>query len=128
MSKTPKRTAEEVVQAVRGSGGILSHIANKLGVSRPTLWAYVKKWPEVAQAIEDERESVLDLGETELIKAVKRQESWAICFLLKCQGKKRGWVEKQQMDHSSSDGTMTPPQRIEIVPASFDEQDPDSTS
>ena len=67
MAKTPKRTADEAIQAVKGSGGVLSHIAHKLGISRPTLWAYIKKWPTLAQAIEDEREAVLNLGETELI-------------------------------------------------------------
>ena len=39
-----------------------------------------------------------------------------------------GMSDKQEHDLTSSDGSMTPPQRIEIVPAGFDEQEDNSTS
>ena len=34
-----------------------------------------------------------------------------------------GWTEKQRLDHSSSDGSMSPPTKIEIVAAGFDDTD-----
>ena len=41
-------------------------------------------------------EQALDIAEESLITAVKAGEAWAVCFLLKTRGKKRGYTERQE--------------------------------
>ena len=47
--------------------------------------------------IEDARESMIDDAVDGLHKAVKSGEAWAICCLLKCQGRARGYSEKHEL-------------------------------
>ena len=58
-----KFTAEQVIEAIKGSGGIKSTIASKLGCAWNTVDSYVKNRPTVAAAYKAERESILDLSE-----------------------------------------------------------------
>jgi hypothetical protein len=53
-------------------------------------------------ALEDSRETTLDNAEDKLGLAVKKGEAWAICFLLKTQGKSRGYVER--IEQTGADG------------------------
>jgi len=39
---------------------------------------------------------MLDNAESVLYKAVLNGEAWAVCFFLKCQGKSRGYIERQE--------------------------------
>ena len=41
------------------------------------------------------RESPLDNAESALDDAVDKGEGWAVCFLLKCLGRDRGYVESR---------------------------------
>ena len=118
------RTVEQCAEAIRNAGGFITVAAKQLNMSHPALSKRVKQSERLQQVLNETKEQYLDLAESQLIKAVKDRESWAICFYLKCKGKKRGYVEKQELDHSSSDGSMSP-QRIEIVPGKFDDEEAD---
>ena len=118
------RTVEQCAEAIRNAGGFITVAAKQLGMSHPALSKRVKNSETLQQVLNETKEQYLDLAESQLIKAVKDRESWAICFYLKCKGKKRGYIEKQELDHSSSDGSMSP-QRIEIVPGKFDDEEAD---
>ena len=122
------RTVAQCAEAIRNAGGFITVAAKQLGMSHPALSKRVKNSEALQQVLNETKEQYLDLAESQLVEAVKDRESWAICFYLKCKGKDRGYVEKQQIDNTSSDGSMSLPNRIEIVPAGFDEQEPDSTS
>jgi len=34
------------------------------------------------------------MAENKLLDAVEKRQAWAVCFYLKCQGKKRGYIEQ----------------------------------
>jgi hypothetical protein len=83
----------KIMKAIEASGGRLALAARKLGCSPKTLWDYKNKYPQVEQLIRDQRELFLDEAEDALQAAVRKHESWAVCFLLKCLGKERGYME-----------------------------------
>lgn len=62
----------------------------------------MERYPTVAQAIKDEREALVDLGELALYKQVQNGEAWAVTLLLKTLGKDRGYVERSE--HTGKDG------------------------
>lgn len=99
-------------------GGILSDIAANIGVERVTIYAWCEEDPEFKQALEDSRERFIDLAESNLRKLVagvpaiekdengnnrfvgwiERPSETSIIFTLKTRGKKRGYVERQEVE------------------------------
>lgn len=98
--KPPKYTDAVIIEALEKTRGMIYVAARALGCSATTIYDRAKVSPAVAQAIQVEREVRLDRAEMQLDKAVDRGEPWAVCFLLKCKAKDRGYVERQQVEHS----------------------------
>ena len=48
---------------------------------------------------EDATESLVDLVESKLIENIKENDNTSIIFFLKTKGKKRGYIEKQEIEH-----------------------------
>jgi hypothetical protein len=95
---TERYTPQQVADAIRETHGFISQAARRLGCCWDTVKAYVVKYPEVAAAKLEARESMKDIGEAALFKAVSAGEGWAVCFFLKCQAKDRGYIEKAESE------------------------------
>jgi transposase-like protein len=87
-----KYTEEQILEAISGTGGDISEIARRLGCARSTVYRYMDRYPSVAEAIEDEREELLDLAEEGLMKQVREHDLQAIIFVLKTKGKDWGYT------------------------------------
>ena len=48
------------------------------------------------------REKMIDNVESKLYQKALEGEGWAVCFFLKTQGKRRGYIERQE--HTGEDG------------------------
>ncbi len=110
MGSVNGHSAEEVIEAIRNNHGLLAAAARELGVTRQTVYNYVKRYPTIARAVEESRETILDMAEGQLYKAVKNGSVPAMMFLLKTVGRNRGYVERQEVA-----GVTDAPLRIEIV-------------
>jgi hypothetical protein len=98
--------SEEVVAAaLRSCKGYLYLTAARLRVTTRTVENYLIRWPALREIVEEEQGSFLDLAELSLMTEVGKGTGWAICFLLKTKGKKRGYVEKQQIEHGEIGAT-----------------------
>lgn len=98
MATRTKLTVEEIAQALRPSGGIIAHAAESLGVHRSTISRRVAKSERLKAVLEEAKETALDIAEDKLMGLVKEGNLGAICFFLKCQGRHRGYVERQKID------------------------------
>ena len=105
-----KFTDKEVVEKIIGSGGIKMNICKNLGCDRATFDSYLEKRPTIKQAYEDEIESNLDKAESSLMDLIGKKDLGAICFYLKCKGKQRGYVEKQELDLNHKQ-----PPKVELI-------------
>jgi len=83
---------EKVTEALRLAAGIKAEAARKLGCTRATVDAYIKRYPEVREAWIENRETLVDAAESKLIAAVEREEWRAIRFMLLTLGKDRGYT------------------------------------
>ena len=81
-------------------------MTQKLGYDRSHLWVRVQANPALQKIIQDEREGMVDLAEGALKRAVLAGEAWAVCFALKCQGKRRGYIERYEHDDVSQPKEM----------------------
>ncbi len=97
MTTPSKLSAEPVTAAIRDLHGNLSAVAKQLGVCRQTLYTYIDRHPSIQAVVAESRETMLDNAESALYRAVLNGEAWAVCFFLKTQGKRRGYVERQEV-------------------------------
>ena len=101
--RKPERfTAEQMIAAIKVKRGFVSAIAAYLRCDPETVRNYARRYPTVAAALREERETTTDAAEAALFQAIANGEAWAVCFYLKTQGKGRGYVERTEI--SGPDG------------------------
>lgn len=76
--------------------------AKLLGCDRQTIYNAMEQFPELQDTLTTSREHSLDLAELSLLKSVTKGEAWAVCFYLKTQGRKRGYVERVDVSADAS--------------------------
>lgn len=111
MANKNKYTLEQIKDAIHKAGGFISIACKSLGCTRRTVYNYIDKYPELKEVVTDIREHYLDIAEASLIQKVKDGNTPELLFYLKTQGKKRGYIEKQQIDLSSGEEQIN---KIEI--------------
>ena len=108
MPKVNGYTAEQVIAAISGSGGIKAIIAERLGCHRHTVDRYIANFPTVRDAWEQESETVVDYAETLLVTNIrlglKRQretnepvDASDARWMLDRKGKNRGYATRQEV-------------------------------
>jgi len=92
-----RKTDAEMETALRETGGLMTLAAKRLGVDYKTVWRRVHGSAKLQQTIADVTEVKLDVAEAALMKGITNGDGWAVCFFLKCRGKGRGYVERQEL-------------------------------
>lgn len=106
-----KVTKKKFREAVKGTGGIMISIAKNLGVSRVTVYDFCNKNPDMMKLRRDEEEKIIDIAENSLFSQARKQEQWAVKYLLQTKGKRRGYVEKSEIQMSGHIETFTKEER-----------------
>lgn len=78
---------------MRELSGNISGTATHFGVARNSMYRFIERH-NLQSVLDESRESLVDIAETALKRAVVGGEAWAVCFTLKTQGKRRGYVER----------------------------------
>lgn len=89
--------ADLVIARIEECKGNLTMACKLIGCSRQTLYNYIKSHPTVQAALETARESMIDNVESVLYSKALAGEVWAVCFFLKTQGKRRGYIERSEL-------------------------------
>jgi|TARA_R110001599_G_scaffold313631_1_gene521495 hypothetical protein len=103
MANKNKYTEAQIKDALTKAGGFISIACKSLNCTRRTIYNYIDKFPELKDIVKDIREQYLDIAEAALIKNVKDGKSSDIKYFLNTQGKKRGYIEKSELDITSGD-------------------------
>ena len=104
MAKAAKYEQQEVIEAIKGSFGIMSTIAKRLGCSWYTAQKAVNRWAETRQAYDDEDNRSLDLSESKMLELINEKDGPMIRFHLATKGKGRGYVQKTETEVTGKDG------------------------
>lgn len=98
----PKKTSRRprlpaLREAIFARAGIVSSVAEALKVDPRT----VRRWRDgdlrIQAMFHEAKEAVLDLAEAEVVKGIRKGVPSDRYFFLKCHGKHRGWVERQEI-------------------------------
>jgi len=85
------------LELFRKKSGIVSTACKAAGITRHTHYNWIKDDSAFAAAIDEINEELIDYSESQLAKKIQEGNMTAIIFHLKCKGKSRGWVERQEL-------------------------------
>lgn len=85
-------TAEQFLQAIPKSGGIISTIALKVGCAWDTARKFIDTHPTVLSAYQNECETVKDMAESKLIASMNEGDIESIKWYLARKAKDRGYA------------------------------------
>ena len=108
-----KPTVADAIAAIKQAKGFVATAAPLCDTSRTTLHDMINKHPKLKEAVDDAREKNKDFAEGKLMMAIDEGNIAGIIFYLKTQAKDRGYVEKQEIEHSGEVKTQV--QYIDIV-------------
>jgi hypothetical protein len=100
MDKTEQHK-KAMLDALEKSLGVVTSAAKTVGVGRTTHYLWMQEDKEYKAAVEELSDVAIDFAESQLHKQIKEGNSTATIFFLKTKGKKRGYVERQEVDVSS---------------------------
>lgn len=91
-------TKKRVLEALELSLGVVTDACKIAECPRSTFYNWCKEDEEFKAAVAEIQEVSLDFAESQLFKRIKGEDTTAIIFYLKTKGKKRGFIEKQELD------------------------------
>ena len=97
-------TARQFIDAIPGTGGIITTIAKRLGCTWHTAKRYIMTRPTVAAAYAAECESVLDAAESVIIGDIIDKDVQTSKWYLMMKGRERGYAQTQKLEHTGADG------------------------
>lgn len=99
--KRRKELMADFLVAFEKTLGVVTPAAQMIGVKRSTVYRWREMYPEFDAACKEISETAVDFVESKMFKKIdqggKGSESLMI-FYLKCKGKHRGYIEKQEVD------------------------------
>lgn len=124
-------TKKQIIQALKDAKGIITVAADSLDCSRQAIYKRMKSDEDILEAREQARESMIDTAENQLhdlITSPDHKDHYkAVRYYLTTQGARRGYNDKLELDHKSSDGSMSPPDNLqELYDAERSDTEPES--
>ena len=86
-----------LLKALEKSLGIVTTACKSVGVGRTTYYDWYKNDLEFKAKVDDVSEISLDYAESNLFKQIENGNTSATIFYLKTKGKKRGYIERQEL-------------------------------
>tara|TARA_R110002012_G_scaffold321182_1_gene547934 strand:- start:2139 stop:2492 length:354 start_codon:yes stop_codon:yes gene_type:complete len=103
MDKSRHIKKEAMLQALENSLGVVTVACKQTETPRSTYYKWLKEDEEFAKAVKEIENIALDFGESQLHKQIGDGNTSATIFFLKTKGKKRGYVEKSELDLTSGE-------------------------
>jgi len=87
-----------ILESLEKSLGVVTTACKSVGIGRTTFYTYYNEDEEFKKAVDDIGNVALDFAESQLHKQIGDGNSSATIFYLKTKGKKRGYIERSELD------------------------------
>ena len=94
------------IQALAEHRGIVTKACKATGISRTQVYKWRDEDPTFIDQINEVQQIVLDFAEDKLFEHIENDNVASLLFFLKCRGKERGYVERQEI--TGKDGEELP--------------------
>lgn len=91
-----------MIEALQASLGIVKTACQEVGIVRQTHYNWMEADPEYKAAVESIAEDAIDFVESKLHQKINEGDTTSIIFFMKTKGKKRGYIERQELEHSGN--------------------------
>ena len=102
MDKSRHIKKETILKALENSLCVVTVACKHADIPRSTYYKWLKEDEEFAQAVKEIENIALDFAESQLHTQMKDGSTSATIFYLKTKGKKRGYVERSELDVTSN--------------------------
>lgn len=89
-----------MIAALEKSLGIVTTACKQVDISRQTHYEWMKEDADYKAAVESIADIALDFAESKLHKSIENGSDTAVIFYLKTKGKKRGYIERTEVEQS----------------------------
>jgi len=96
-SNTKKKA---MLKSLEKSLGVVTAACIEVGIDRKTHYQWLKDDEDYRKQVDDITDIAIDFSETQLYKKINEGDTASIIFFLKTKGKKRGYVERQEIDNN----------------------------
>ena len=103
MDKSRHIKKEAMLQALENSLGVVTVACKQSDTPRSTYYKWLKEDEEFAKSVKEIENIALDFAESQLHSQMKDGNTSATIFYLKTKGKRRGYIERSELDLSSGD-------------------------
>ena len=87
------------LKALEKAMGVVSTASKITDIARQTHYEWYKEDKDYAIAVDSLKDLAIDFAESKLLRNIDRGSDTAIIFFLKTQGKKRGYIERTEIEH-----------------------------
>jgi len=108
MSNKDNKTQQNkkaLLKALQKNMGIVTKACEMVDLNRWTFYDYYKKDKQFAEDVDSMQDYVLDFAESKLFENIEEKKEASIFFYLKCKGKKRGYIERQEVVNNQAESS-----------------------
>ena len=120
MSKSDKirHVKKSLINSLEKSMGVVTTACKNVGIHRSTFYEYYNNDPEFKKEVNDIGNVALDFTESKMFEQIRDGNTSLIKFYLATKGKKRGYVERQEITGSDGEKLF----EIKIIDTRKDEE------
>ena len=93
-----------MINALEKTLGVVTSACKIVGIARSTHYNWYDNDRDYRDAVDDISNIALDFAESKLHEMIKDKDTTATIFYLKTKGKKRGYIERNEIDHNGQIG------------------------
>lgn len=101
MSYKTDNKKKVLLDALELSLGVVTDACKKADISRDTHYRWLREDEQYKGAVEEIEGVALDFAESKLYGKIDKGDTTAIIFYLKTKGRGRGYIERQDIDHTT---------------------------
>jgi hypothetical protein len=101
LTKSRTRSSElksKMIEALKSTLGVVTPAAEMIGLSRLSHYNWYNSDPKYKAQVDSIKDIALDFAESKLHQSIKNGSDIATIFFLKTQGKKRGYIERSEIE------------------------------
>jgi hypothetical protein len=99
MNKQNSTLKKAMISALEKSLGIVTTACKTVGIDRGSHYNWMKEDEEYRASVESIADLAIDFAESSLHKQIQDGNPTSTIFYLKTKGKKRGYIERQEIAH-----------------------------
>lgn len=87
--------------------GVVTDACNAVGIARKTHYEWYNNDPEYKSAVDELKDVALDFAVSALHRLIQNGDTAATIFYCKTQGKRRGYIERQELTGNEGQPIIT---------------------